>query len=244
MGNRKQPFGYKIALGEVVIHTEEARVVKQIFKQYLMGESLQKLAETLQAQGVTYDDGRSWNKNTIARILEDNRYAGQKGYPKLIEPEQLQAVAEKRAQKAAPPQKTELQKTLRKLCRKSINATVERQVTALLDGLLQTPALIEQPLRCQLRNTSSAQTELDEILEQQPIDEEHAKSVILKIAAEQYEMLGDEEYETIRLRRLFTTTEKMTAELLRCAVAEVEVVQCRVRLRLKNGQVIERSDLQ
>lgn len=244
MGNRKQPFGYKITLGEVVIQAEEARVVQQIFKQYLMGESLQKLAETLQEQGVTYDEGRSWNKNTIARILEDNRYAGQKGYPKLIEQEQLQAVAEKRAQKAAPPQKTELQKELRKLCAKSVSATVERQVTALLDGLLQIPALIEQPMRCLLRNTSSTQTELDEILEQQPIDEERAKSVILKIAAEQYEALGDEEYETIRLRRLFTTAETMTAELLRCAVAEVEIVQCRVRLRLKNGQVIERSDLQ
>lgn len=121
---------------------------------------------------------------------------------------------------------------------------MERQVTALLDGLLQIPALIEQPMRCLLRNTSSTQTELDEILEQQPIDEERAKSVILKIAAEQYEALGDEEYETIRLRRLFTTAETMTAELLRCAVAEVEIVQCRVRLRLKNGQVIERSDLQ
>ena len=243
MGNRKQPFGYKITLGEIVIQAEEASVVQQIFKQYLMGESLQKLADTLREQGVTYDDGRSWNKNTVARILEDNRYAGEKGYPKLIEPEQLQAVAEKRSQKAAPPQKTELQKVLRKLCSKSVNATVERQVTALLDGLLQTPALIEQPLRCQLRNTSSAQTELDEILEQQPIDEERAKSVILKIAAERYEALGNEEYETVRLRRLFATAEKMTAELLRCAVAEVEVVQCQVRLRLKNGQVIERSDL-
>lgn len=244
MGNRKQPFGYKITLGEVVIQAEEASVVQQIFKQYLMGESLQKLAEILQEQGVPYDDGRSWNKNTIARILEDNRYAGQKGYPKLIEPEQLQAVAEKRAQKAAPPQKTELQKTLRKLCRKSINATVERQVTALLDGLLQTPTLIEQPLRCQFRTTLSAQTELDEVLEQQPIDEERAKSVILKIAAEQYEALGDEECETIRLRRQLTAATEPSAELLKNTVSEVIVDQRQVRLRLKNGQVIERSDLQ
>lgn len=244
MGNRKQPFGYKITLGEIVIHTEEARVVQQIFKQYLMGESLQRLADTLQEQGVAYDDGRSWNKNTIARILEDNRYAGEKGYPMLIEPEQLHAVAEKRAQKAAPPQKSELQKALRKLCAKSISATVEQQVVALLNGMLQTPELIEQPLRCQSYNVSSAQMELDEILEQQPIDEDRAKSLILQIAAEQCEALGNEEYETVRLRRLFTTAKKMTAELLRSAVAEVEVVQCQVRLRLKNGQVIERSDPQ
>ena len=81
-------------------------------------------------------------------------------------------------------------------------------------------------------------------MEQQPIDEERAKSLILKIATEQYEALGDEEYETIRLRRLFATSEKMTAELLRSAVTTVEVVDCQVRLWLKNGQVIERSGLQ
>lgn len=244
MGNRKQPFGYKIALGEVVLHTEEARVVQQIFKQYLMGESLQRLADILQEQGIVYDDGRSWNKNAIARILEDSRYAGERGYPKLIEQELLQAVAEKRAKKTAPSQKTELQKVLRKLCAKRVSATVERQVAALLDGLHQTPTLIEQPVRCQLRNTFSAQTELDEILEQQPIDEEHAKSLILKIAAEQYEALGDEEYETLRLRRLLTAATEPSAELLKNTVSEVVVEQRQVRLRLKNGQIIERSDLQ
>lgn len=78
MGNRKQPFGYKITMGEVVIHKEEANVVQQIFKQYLMGESLQIIADVLREQGVVYDDGRSWNKNTIARILEDERYAGKR----------------------------------------------------------------------------------------------------------------------------------------------------------------------
>ena len=62
--------------------------------------------------------------------------------------------------------------------------------------------------------------------------------------SQSYEMLGDDEYETIRLRRLFTSAEKISAELLRCAVAEVDVVQSQVRLHLKNGQVIERSDLQ
>lgn len=244
MGNRKQPFGYKITMGEVVIHKEEANVVQQIFKQYLMGESLQIIADALREQGVIYDDGRSWNKNTIARILEDERYAGKKGYPKLIDQEQLQAVAEKRSQKAASPQRTELQKVLRRLCRKNTNASVEQQVESLLNGLLRTPALIKQPMRSQHQNTFPAQMELDEILDQQPIDEERAQSVILKIAAEQYEMLGDDEYETIRLRRLFTSAEKISAELLRCAVAEVDVVQSQVRLHLKNGQVIERSDLQ
>ena len=244
MGNRKHPFGYKIALGEVVVHTEEAKIVQQIFKQYLVGESLQRLADALQKQGVAYDGGRSWNKNNVARILEDNRYAGEKGYPKLIDQELLRAVAEKRAQKAAPPQKTEQQKVLRKLCTKTINASVERQVTALLNGLLQTPSLIEQPPLNHPHDIPHVQAELDKVLEQQPIDEEHAKSLILKIAAKQYEGVGNAEYETIRLRRIFTAAEAVSAELVRSTVSEVIVDQRRVRLRLKNGQIIERSDLQ
>ena len=179
-----------------------------------MGESLQIIADALREQGVIYDDGRSWNKNTIARILEDERYAGKKGYPKLIDQEQLQAVAEKRFQKAASPQRTELQKVLRRLCRKNTNASVEQQVESLLNGLL-----------LDTLNSSSSPCEASTkthplrrwkwmILDQQPIDEERAQSVILKIAAEQYEALGDDEYETIRLRRLFTSAEKLSAELL------------------------------
>ena len=81
-------------------------------------------------------------------------------------------------------------------------------------------------------------------MEQQPIDEENAKSLILKIAAEQYEALGDEKYETIRLRHLLTAAIEPSAELLKNTVSEVVVEQRQVKLRLKNGQIIERSDLQ
>ena len=57
-------------------------------------------------------------------------------------------------------------------------------------------------------------------------------------------ILTVEEYETIRLRRIFTAAEAVSAELVRCTVSEVIVDQHQVRLRLKNGQIIERSDLQ
>ena len=45
MGNRKQPFGYKMALGEIVIQEAEARLVQGIFRRYIAGESLNKLTE-------------------------------------------------------------------------------------------------------------------------------------------------------------------------------------------------------
>lgn len=109
---------------------------------------------------------------------------------------------------------------LRKLCKKSINNSVEQQVAELLNGLIQTPELIQQPPNSNYQKLSGTQEKLDETLEQQPIDEDQAKVLILQLAAEQYDALGDEEYETVRLRRLFTATKEPSAELLKSVVSE------------------------
>lgn len=81
MGNRKQPFGYKMSLGEIVIQESEAKLVQEIFHRYIAGESLNELTEALRQQDIPYDEGRLWNKNMVARILADTRYTGEKGYP-------------------------------------------------------------------------------------------------------------------------------------------------------------------
>lgn len=65
--------------------------------------------------------------------------------------------------------------------------------------------------------------------------------------ADDAEGVEDEEYETNRLRRLFSAFEcvaELNADLLKSTVSEVLVTRQNVKLRLKNGQVIERSDLQ
>jgi DNA-binding response OmpR family regulator len=73
MGNRKQPFGYKMALGKIVIQESEAKLVQEIFLRYIAGESLNELTESLRQQDIPYDEGRLWNKNMVARILADIR---------------------------------------------------------------------------------------------------------------------------------------------------------------------------
>lgn len=78
------------------------------------------------------------------------------------------------------------------------------------------------------------------------IDQILVKS-ISRFARNTYAALGDEEYETNRLRRLFSAFEcvaELNADLLKSTVSEVLVTRQNVKLRLKNGQVIERSDLQ
>lgn len=247
MGNRKLPFGYKMSLGEVTIHSDEAMLVREIFERYLSGESLKGLVEAMEEQPIPYGEERAWNKNMIARILEDQRYTGEKGFPKLIEPKELLAVAEKRSQKVKPSQKTEAQKIIRRLCGKSPPEWVEQAVMGLLNRLIRHPNLVQQSQAQRYREAPAIRSELDIVMEQQPIDEEHAKSLILKIAAEQYEVFGNEEYETIHLRRLFVQAECGTepdAALLKSSVSKITFTDQEVKLQLKNGQVIERSDLQ
>ena len=87
---------------------------------------------------------------------------------------------------------------------------------------------------------------MDELLNTQPLDEDAARSLICKLAQEQYDTIGNEEYETERLRRLFTAfecTAEFNAELLQSAVSAVLVTRQTVRLQLKNGQIIGKDDL-
>ena len=58
MGNRKQPFGYKMSLGKIVIQESEAKLVQEIFLRYIAGESLNELTESLRQQDIPYDEGR------------------------------------------------------------------------------------------------------------------------------------------------------------------------------------------
>ena len=60
-------------------------------------------------------------------------------------------------------------------------------------------------------------------------------------------LVGRVTYETNRLRRLFSAFEcvaELNADLLKSTVSEVLVTRQNVKLRLKNGQVKERIDLQ
>ena len=242
MSNRKLPFGYKLLMGEVVIHQAEAAEVKGIFRRYLQeAASLTELADLLREQDVPYDAGRVWNKNMVARILGDERYTGKAGYPQIIEPETLTSAAEKRAARAQD-QTPKTNKVMRRLCRQPVTDVVERQVTDLLHTLIQDPALIQAPKRSGSKKPSAIQTELDKALEQQPIDEEVAGQLLLQLIAEQYSMLEDEEYEALRLRRAFEAAQcgEDVSELLKDTVAEIIVERQTVKLRLKNGQIIER----
>ena len=220
--------------------------MQDIFLQYTLGASLREIAEQMSKTDPTYDEGKSWNKNMIARILENSKYTGVDSYPKLVDIKLFEAAAEKRPTKQRLPERTPAQKALKRVCSKLPTPEIEKEVMYLLGRLTEKPERITQPTETPAPTHTNTQAELDEVLNTQPLDEDAARSLICKLAREQYDAIGNEEYETERLRRLFAAfecTAELNAELLQSAVSAVLVTRQAVRLQLKNGQIIGKEDL-
>ncbi len=63
--------------GILTVNPEEAQVVCWIFKQYLSGKSLGKIAAGLEAQGILSPTGRAkWNREAIDKLLSNEKYTG------------------------------------------------------------------------------------------------------------------------------------------------------------------------
>ena len=158
----------------------------------------------------------------------------------------FEAAAEKRQTKQRLPERTPAQKALKRVCSKPPTPEIEQQVTHLLGRLAAQPERIVQPEKPSIPIHSTTQIELDNVLNTQPLDEDAARSLICKLAQEQYDAIGNEKYETERLRRLFTAfecTAELNAEPLQTTVSAVLVTHQTVRLQLKNGQIIGKEDL-
>ena len=97
---RKIPFGYMIRDGLIQPHPQEADAVRHIFGQYLAGASLLAVAEGMTRQGVRYHRHTAeWNKNMVKRILENTRYTGVGGCPRLVSDEDFAAAQDLRMQR-------------------------------------------------------------------------------------------------------------------------------------------------
>ncbi len=71
-------FGYEHdADGHLVIHEEQAVIVRKIFMLYLAGNSVLKIKRALEAEGIPAPrGGMSWPKKTIEMILTNEKYSG------------------------------------------------------------------------------------------------------------------------------------------------------------------------
>lgn len=83
---------------------------------------------------------------------------------------------------------------------------------------------------------------LDELLHRPPVDEVQARDLAFQLATLQLNAIGPEEYETLRLRRLFQNRRPMMEleqELLHENVRRIAVSNGTVTVLLKNNQTLE-----
>ena len=246
--NRTQPFGYRMEYGKVVIDPDESRWVTYIYEQYILGESFKSLSDTLCRTGIHYDADKPWNKNMVARILQDRRYTGEGRYPPIIDICIFQQVDQKRNKKVAGSKVTNAQKILKRKSGGQITPHLEHEVLYLLNGLAGQPNRIAIPDTPIIDNSrvENLQAELDELLEMLPVDETLARQKLLETTVAMYEAIDPREYETHRLKRVFGSEQmrpELDGALLEQVVATVTMDSMgKVRIRLKNDQIIERRE--
>ena len=76
--NHNRFLGYKKdADGNLVIDPEQAEIVKRIYREYLEGLSMDKIAAGLEADGILTGAGKPrWHTSTINKILRNEKYIG------------------------------------------------------------------------------------------------------------------------------------------------------------------------
>ena len=241
--NRKQPFGYQIVCGEVIPHESEAETVRWIFATYLAGATYSALVASLQERGVPYDGGKPWNKNMVARILEDRRYVGEGGFPQILKQEQFDASQISKQERLPPRYQTPAQKELRRLCGSTPPAWVEGQVIGILNCLIEEPDRISFAAGPKDNTEISAlRRQMDDALHSPPVDEAQLRSMAVHLDSLQLNVIGVVDYETKRLQNLFrgqSLLTKLDQELLRESVRKVTYIDGVVSVLLKNRQLVK-----
>lgn len=217
------PFGYHMADGKIAILSEESSLLQELFSGYLNGASLQHLADYAEQTGMQYRGNVvHWNKNMIARMLDDERYWNSDDYPSIVSKETGSAVISMRKQRAtAQSPIVFIQKKLVcsncgsglyrtaqraprvrwdcKNCGKRIGTTDSDLLQAATDKLLaicRAPQNVEQiSVPCNSLSIQAARltNEINQMMNQREVNSKKLLSLILECAAEKYKTCGIKE---------------------------------------------------
>lgn len=82
---RSVPYGYMIENGKKIVVPQEATIIIEVYERYNAGETFKQIADSLTEREIIYFQGNStWNKNNIARMIDDARYLGNEDYPQIV----------------------------------------------------------------------------------------------------------------------------------------------------------------
>ncbi|HBH94396.1 MAG TPA: hypothetical protein DDX91_01490 [Ruminococcaceae bacterium] len=95
--NRIIPFGYCVINGKYALNICESEAVQKIFSDYIGGKSLKTIAAEMQ---IPYNANKTaWNKNMVSRVLENKKYIGENGYPKIVTQHEFEQAAQIKAER-------------------------------------------------------------------------------------------------------------------------------------------------
>lgn len=84
------PFGYDLVNNMLVVNDEEAQIVRRIFDMYLSGIGTTEIANILNSEGVLRKNKPvRWRHVTVAYVLKNEKYIGDKLLQKTYTPQQL-----------------------------------------------------------------------------------------------------------------------------------------------------------
>lgn len=271
MKNRKLPFGYRMKRGIICVDQDESELVKLIFEGYAGGKSYGQLVNILKSQPIPYNGPDSqWNKNIIARILQNFVYTGEKGYPEIITQAMFDvvqaAVGCKRVDSSTDS------KTMRSLvccancsrrmirnwrsrwncpnCTETVLQLQDETLQSHIQNLLTIAIRCPDQIVCATTKIDDSKIQkinasLKQELDKTPIDETEAKHLIYSLAAAQIEAISSADYETIRIHHILThavqSKESNVTLLQQIASAVLLHPDGSVSIKLKNGQIFGRS---
>ncbi|WP_409968480.1 recombinase family protein [Bengtsoniella intestinalis] len=255
--NRSIPYGYQMVNGAIIVHPSESEMVKTIFQLHTDGSSYLTIANWLTAHGIYYMPNRpDWNKNIIARMLQNTVYLGTEKYPTIINDTQFHT-----SQAAKKPYTHTEPKELKKLkpllvcsqCGEKIQRRLKTDGTqrwycptdinhialtvsddSILQDILSLQNIVAHVnLQAQTNNSISLETvrlqnEIDRLLEQSELQVEEIKDNIFKLASLKYSLCPDTHHAEQAMLDDLKGSDTVNAKLL------IQLVE---RIQVSNGNV-------
>ena len=270
MANRALPFGYRMRSGNIAVVEDEAEIVRMIFASHAEGSSYEKLASGLNSRDIPFASERPWNKNAVARLLKDIRYLGDDTYPPIVMPEEF---GNRKTDACGKREHPEI-KDIRLLSRCAVcGGPVRRErknvwrcshcmaeaahitdkclmdsTARLLNALCESPDVVKfTPAgNAEDQHITGLRDSFAQELDRPDFRESTARSQAITLAVVQFDALGSEDYETMRIQRLLSQAEprdSLNTVLLRQITSAILLrSNGAVGLKLKNGQIFERND--
>lgn len=270
---RKIPYGYHIVSGVITINIEEKNIVQKIYQMYADGLSYHNIATELTKQDIRYMPTKpEWNKNMVARILQNEVYLGTEKYPPIID--SVQFNKSESAKKTYTLTESKEIKDLKPLlvcsqCGEKVKRRVNKNGThrwycsadikhisinvsddiILKDIVSIQKILANTKLEMASNNNISIETlrlqnEIDRLLEQPELEVDKIKSSIMELAAIKYSLCTDTNYlEQAMLEKLKYSENVVDTKLLVDLLENIKVSQDGVsEILLKCGKYIRKGE--